>query len=391
MSPTLAEPCSTVGRRLTAVRDRSTFTGDQVFALRSSIGGDAGNRTRIQGFAGPCLNHSATSPAPHATDAGVERFVSYPRAMQLRIFTEPQQGARYADLLAVARRSEHLGFDGFFRSDHFLKMGNVNGLPGPSDAWTTLAGLARDTSRIRLGTLVNSATFRHPGVLAISVANVDDMSGGRVELGLGAGWFDAEHRAYGIAFPEIRDRFDVLEEQLAVVDGLWRTPHGTTFSYTGRYYSVVESPALPKPIQSPPPIIVGGRGALRTPALAARHAAEFNIAFPAEGEFERQRDRVREACELLGRDPATMTMSVALCIACGASDAEVARRAAAIGRAPAELRASGLCGTPDELVERLALWASRGVQRTYLQVLDLADLEHLDLVASAVAPHLPVR
>ena len=317
--------------------------------------------------------------------------MSYPRGMQLRIFTEPQQGARYADLLALARRSEHLGFDAFFRSDHYLKMGSVEGLPGPSDAWTTLAGLARDTSRIRLGTLVNSATFRHPGVLAISVANVDDMSGGRVELGLGAGWFDAEHRAYGIAFPEVRERFDVLEEQLAVIDGLWRTPLGSTFSYAGRHYSVVESPALPKPVQSPPPIIVGGRGAVRTPALAARHAAEFNVAFPGEGEFERQRDRVRAACESIGRDPGSMTMSVALCLACGANGAEVARRAASIGREPAELRANGLCGTPDEIVERLALWSSRGVQRTYLQVLDLADLDHLDLVASAVVPHLPVR
>jgi len=311
--------------------------------------------------------------------------------MQLRIFTEPQQGARYADLLAVARRAEALGYDAFFRSDHYLKMGGVSGQPGPSDAWTTLAGLARDTSTIRLGTLVNSATFRHPGVLAISVANVDDMSGGRVELGLGAGWFEAEHRAYGIAFPEVKERFDVLEEQLAIIDGLWRTPAGTTFTYTGRHYSVVDSPALPKPVQSPPPIIVGGRGAVRTPALAARHAAEFNVAFPGEGEFERQRDRVVAACESIGRDPSSMTMSVALCLACGSNEAEVVRRAAAIGREPDELRAHGLCGSPDELVERLALWASQGVHRTYLQVLDLADLDHLDLVATAVAPNLPVR
>jgi F420-dependent oxidoreductase-like protein len=311
--------------------------------------------------------------------------------MQLRIFTEPQQGARYSDLLAVAQRAEQLGFDAFFRSDHYLKMGSVDGQPGPSDAWTTLAGLARDTTRIRLGTLVNSATFRHPGVLAISVANVDDMSGGRVELGLGAGWFEAEHLAYGITFPEVRERFDVLEEQLAIIDGLWRTPTGGTFTFAGHHYSVVDSPALPKPVQSPPPIIVGGRGAVRTPALAARHAAEFNVAFPGDGEFERQRDRVRAACESIGRDPASMTMSVALCVACGASDAEVARRAATIGREPEELRANGLCGTPDEIVERLALWASRGVQRTYLQVLDLTDLDQLDLVASAVMPHLAVR
>ena len=145
--------------------------------------------------------------------------------MELRIFTEPQQGATYDDLLAVARRAEELGFDAFFRSDHYLTMGG-DGLPGPTDAWVTLAGLARETSRIRLGTLVTSATFRLPGPLAISVAQVDQMSGGRVELGLGAGWFEDEHTAYGIPFPPLGERFDRLEEQLAIITGLWSTPAG---------------------------------------------------------------------------------------------------------------------------------------------------------------------
>ena len=200
--------------------------------------------------------------------------------MLLRIFTEPQQGASYDTLLTVAQAAESLGFDAFFRSDHYLSMGSASGLPGPSDAWTTLAGLARDTSTIRLGTLVSSATFRWPGPLAITVAGVDAMSGGRVELGLGAGWYEAEHTAYGIPFPPVVERFERLEEQLALITGLWATPDGATFTLEGTHYQIVDSPALPKPVQRPgPPIIVGGHGAKRTPRLAATYAAEFNLAF----------------------------------------------------------------------------------------------------------------
>jgi F420-dependent oxidoreductase-like protein len=197
--------------------------------------------------------------------------------MQLRIFTEPQQGADYATLLRVAKATEELGFDAFFRSDHYLKMGPVSGLPGPTDAWITLAGLAVETERIRLGTLVSPLTFRLPGPLAISVAQVDQMSGGRVELGLGTGWFDAEHSAYGIPFPPLGDRFSMLEEQLAIITGLWTTPPGQTFSYPGQHYSVTGSPALPKPAQQPkPPVIIGGGGPRRTPRLAAAYADEYN-------------------------------------------------------------------------------------------------------------------
>src|ERR1700730_468272 len=158
--------------------------------------------------------------------------------MELRIFTEPQQGASYETLLRVAKASEDLGFGAFFRSDHYLKFGDVSGLPGPTDAWTTLAGLARETSRIRLGTLVSASTFRYPGPLAITVAQVDQMSGGRVELGLGAGWYAAEHAAYGIPFPPVGERFDILEEQLAVITGLWGTPEGEAFSFDGAHYRV---------------------------------------------------------------------------------------------------------------------------------------------------------
>lgn len=306
----------------------------------------------------------------------------------LRIFTEPQQGATYGDLLAVARRAEQLGYGAFFRSDHYLAMGGSDGLPGPTDAWVTLGGIARETSTIRLGTLVTSATFRLPGPLAVSVAQVDDMSGGRVELGLGAGWFAAEHSAYGIPFPDLGERFDRLTEQLEVITGMWSTPAGETFESPGGHYPVTSSPALPKPAQAQLPIIIGGGGAKRTPALAARFAAEFNTPFMDREGFERQRDRVHAACETIDRDPTTMTYSAALVLCCGADEAEFERRATAIGREPAELRLNGAAGTPDEVATTLRAWAASGAERIYLQVLDLADLDHLDLVAEQVAPHL---
>jgi len=307
--------------------------------------------------------------------------------MKLRIFTEPQQGADYDTLLAIAKATEDLGFDAFFRSDHYLKMGSASGRPGSTDAWITLAGLARETSRIRLGTLVSPVTFRLPGVLAIQVAQVDQMSGGRVELGLGTGWFADEHTAYGIPFPE--QRFDLFEEQLAIVTGLWHTPEDQTFSYPGKHYQLVDSPALPKPVQRPnPPIIIGGGGAKRTPRLAARYADEYNFGFqqvePTAAAFE----RAREACRAIGRDPAALTYSVAQVVCCGRTDAEVARRAQAIGREVDELKANGLAGSPDEVVEKIASFAAIGAERVYLQVLDLTDLAHLELLAAEVLPHV---
>ncbi|HSM66561.1 MAG TPA: LLM class F420-dependent oxidoreductase [Ilumatobacteraceae bacterium] len=302
----------------------------------------------------------------------------------LRIFTEPQQGASYGDLLAVALRAETLGYGAFFRSDHFVKMGDGDGLPGPTDAWVTLGGIARETSTIRLGTLVTSATFRLPGPLAVSVAQVDDMSNGRVELGLGAGWFEREHAAYGIEFPPLGERFDRLEEQLEIITGMWSTPVGETFESPGGHYPVTASPALPKPVQSPLPVIVGGGGKKRTPALAARFAGEFNTPFVPREFFVAQCDRVRAACEAIERDPASMTFSVALVLCCGADEAEFERRAAAIGREPGELRQNGVAGTPDEVAAALRSWADAGADRIYLQVLDLADLDQLDLVAETV-------
>jgi alkanesulfonate monooxygenase len=308
--------------------------------------------------------------------------------MELRVFTEPQQGATYDDLLAVARTAEDLGYGAFFRSDHYLGMG-TEGLPGPTDAWITLAGLARETSSIRLGTLMTSATFRHPGPLAISVAQVDHMSGGRVELGIGAGWYEAEHAAYGIPFPDVRERFDRLEESLAVITGLWTTPAGGTFDFAGEHHRLSGSPALPKPVQSPrPPVLVGGKGKRRTPSLAARFADEFNIPFESVSESEVIFGRVHEACRAEGRDPSSLVYSNALVLCCGKDEAEVARRAEAIGREVGELRENGLAGTPDEVVDKIGRYAEAGSQRIYLQVLDLADLDHLELVAEKVMPQL---
>ncbi len=306
----------------------------------------------------------------------------------LRIFTEPQQGASYADLLAVAQRAEALGYGAFFRSDHFLAMGDRDGLPGPTDAWVTLAGLARETSTIRLGTLVTSATFRLPGPLAVSVAQVDEMSGGRVELGLGAGWYQQEHDAYGIPFPPLGERFDLLEEQLQIITGLWSTAVGETFDSPGGHYPVANSPALPKPAQEHVPIVIGGGGPRRTPALAARFASEFNTPFVNRDFFTTQTGRVRAACEAIDRDPDELTYSAALVVCCGRDEAEFARRAARIGREPAELRENGVAGTPEEVAATLRAWHDVGAERVYLQVLDLDDLDHLDVVAHDVIPLL---
>jgi F420-dependent oxidoreductase-like protein len=307
--------------------------------------------------------------------------------MDLRIFTEPQQGATYDDLLAVASTAEEVGFDAFFRSDHYLVMGeSARSDLGPSDAWTTLAGLARDTTRIRLGTLLTAGTFRLPGPLAITVAQVDAMSGGRIEFGLGAGWYAAEHVAYGIPFPATAgERIRRLAEELAIVTGLWATPAGATFSFDGEFFTLVDSPALPKTFQQPhPPVIVGGKGLRKTPALAAQYADEFNLAFSPIESAIRSFAALDTACDERGRDRADIRRSVALATVGGPDDGTVSRRAAAISRDPEELRDHGLAGTPEEMLERLAKWAAIGVTRVYMQVLDLTDLDHIAFLGDAL-------
>jgi len=312
--------------------------------------------------------------------------------MRVRIFVEPQQGATYEQQLAVALLAEQLGFDAFFRSDHYVAMGESDGLPGPTDSWVTLGALARETSTIRLGTLMTSATFRHPGVLAISVAQVDDMSGGRVELGIGTGWFDTEHAAYGIPFgASFGERFDRLEEQLAIITEMWATPSDRRYSHAGEHYNLRDSPALPKPIQQPLPIIIGGYGTKRTPRLAARFAEEFNVPFPSLDYYRTAVATVRRACESSGRDPATLGCSVALVSCCGETEGVFRRRAEAIGREPAELREHGAAGSPAEVVEQIRAFAGAGADTVYLQILDLDDVDQLRLIAAEVVPHLTGR
>jgi F420-dependent oxidoreductase-like protein len=302
--------------------------------------------------------------------------------MQLGVMIAPQQGASYDEQLRAAQATEAAGFSDFVRSDHYLAFDSV-GLPGPTDSWITLAGLARETERVRLGTMVSAATFRLPGPLAISVAQVDAMSGGRITLALGAGWAEQEHHAYGIPFPSPRERFERLEEQLAVITGMWRTPVGETFSFDGAHYQFVDCPALPKPVQDPhPPVIVGGTGPKRTPALAARYADEFNLP-PFEGPEKAAAAfaRVRAACETIGRDPATIELSVTLTTVCGADRAETERRGAV---SPMQFQAADCAGTPDEIVERLAAFHAIGATRAYLRILDLRDVEHIALLGDVV-------
>ncbi len=308
--------------------------------------------------------------------------------MDLRIFTEPHQGATYDEILAIARTTQDGGFDAFFRSDHYLRFGDGDLGPGPTDAWTTLAGLARDTSGIRLGTLVSPVTFREPAILAMQVAQVDAMSGGRVELGLGTGWFEPEHHAFGLPFPPVGERFDRLEEQLEIITGLWGTPAGERFSYDGAHYRLADAPALPKPVQPRMPLIMGGGGPRRTPALSARFATEFNTGFTTVEQVAERFARVRAACEQAGRDPGDLTYSVALTTVCGSDDAEVARRVRDTGADAGELATQGLIGTPDAVVERIGAYAAVGATRVYLQLWDLSDLAHVELIAARVLPQL---
>jgi F420-dependent oxidoreductase-like protein len=306
--------------------------------------------------------------------------------MRVSLFTEPHRGATYDDQLRLARHAEDGGFEGFLRADHYQSMGADPGLPGPTDAWLTLAGLARETSRLRLGTLVSSATFRLPGPLAIMVAQVDAMSGGRVELGLGAGWLQREHTSYGIPFPPLGERFDRLAEQLAIITGLWSTPDGAQFSYEGKHYRLIDSPALPKPVQRPgPPIIVGGRGAKRTPELAGRFADEFNMPFKTVAETAAAFDRVRAASQRYGR---SVTLSAGIVVALGRTDKEAQRRAAPLHVPSALPPEDPVVGSPDALVQRIGEFAAIGATRVHLRVIDMSDLEHVELIASRVLPQV---
>jgi F420-dependent oxidoreductase-like protein len=309
-------------------------------------------------------------------------------AVEYCIFVEPQLGMTWNELLAFAQATEREGFHGFFRSDHYTQPSrDFFGSPALSDAWTTLAGLAVATERIRLGTLVTPVTFRHPGVLAMQVANVDAMSGGRVELGLGAGWNAPEHEAYGIPFPP--KRFGMLEESLAIVTGLWATAPGETFSFEGEHYRLDRAPGGQQPVGQGPlaagiPIIIGGGGPTRTPALAAQYAREFNTGFVADDVVAQRFGRAVDAATASGRDPESLRLSVALTATVGATARSAEDRAISQEQDPAHERTHGLYGTPADVAERFAGLRALGTERVYLQVLDVTDLEQLELLAEAV-------
>jgi F420-dependent oxidoreductase-like protein len=307
--------------------------------------------------------------------------------MRLRIFASTKGGTSYDGIVGLARHAEACGFDGFFRPDHYLPLGGPPD-PTPTDVWMTLAGLARDTSTIRLGSLMSAATYRSPGPLAEAVTQVDQMSGGRVELGLGTGWYEPEHTAFGIPLPPVGERFDRLGEQLAIITGLWTTDR---FEHAGRHYRLAGAPGL-RPTQQPhPPVIVGGKGPRRTPQLAARFADEYNVQFASPTDTKELFARVDAESAALGRGAAgqrpAVLRSVCVSAACGRDAATVQRRAALL-RPPVRAAASGAYGSVDEVVDYLGQFASIGAERAYLRIADLADLDHLELIAAEVMPQV---
>lgn len=303
--------------------------------------------------------------------------------MRLRVLLEPRHGGTYDQILALARATEDAGFDAFFRSDHLFGVDPDDTEYQPTDSWTTLAGLARDTSRVRLGTLLTAGTFRLPGPLAVAVSTADSMSGGRVELGIGAGWYEREHHAFGIPFPPLKERFDRLEETLSVVQGLWTLPAGERFRHEGTHFRLEGCGTPPVPAQSPhPPIIVGGTGPRRTPALAARFADEYNAGFGG-GAADRY-TAFREACERIGRDPATARQSIVTPVCCGTDQAEVERRKAVIGSS--RLLDAAACGSPAAVAERVAELGAEGADTVYFHIFDIDDIDHIRLLGKEVLP-----
>jgi F420-dependent oxidoreductase-like protein len=312
--------------------------------------------------------------------------------MRFALMTEPQQGLSYTEILALARTAEETGFETFFRSDHYASFPGATGLP-TTDAWATIAGLARDTRRIGLGVLVSPVTFRHPGNLAKVVATAAEMSGGRVELGVGAGWNEAEHRQHGLRFPPLGERFDMLEEHLAIVHGLWTEPDG--WSYEGHHWQVSDAHFNPKPAapagRRHPNLIVGGGGGPRMASLVARYADEVNVSSLAPQKVAAAYGRVRDACERIGRNAGEVTCSAMTGVLVGSDDADVHRRvndiAALMGRGGAdaevwlaERRERWIIGTPDDARRRVAEFEAAGVQRIMLQDFLPRDLDMVRLL-----------
>ena len=302
--------------------------------------------------------------------------------MRLRILLEPHHGATYAQILALAKAAEAGGFDAFFRSDHYLGIDANDVTYQPTDSWTTLAGLARETQRIQLGTLVNASTFRLPGQLAVEVATVDQMSGGRAELGIGAAWYQREHEYFGIPFPSLGERFDKLEEQLAILTGIWDTRPGERFSYEGKHYQLKDCASIPR-WASRPKIIVGGAGAKRTPTLAAKYADEFNGALGLD--LRERYANFKRICEdVVGRDPAEVRLSATLPVCIGSDPADLERRKESLGEPGARLLAAGVTGTAGDVIRAIEDLAGQGADTVYFHLYGPGDVEHVRLLGSEV-------
>jgi F420-dependent oxidoreductase-like protein len=302
--------------------------------------------------------------------------------MRLRILLEPHHGATYKQILSLAQAAEDGGFDAFFRSDHYLGIDADDTTYQPTDSWTTLAGLAVQTSSVRLGTLVNASTFRLPGQLAVEVATVSQMSGGRAELGIGAAWYEREHQYFGIPFPPLGERFDRLEEQLAILTGLWDTKPGERFSFDGKHYQLTDCASIPRPVARPK-IIVGGAGAKRTPTLAAKYADEFNGALGLDLR-ERYANFKRICADVVGRDPAQVRLSATVPVCIGASAADLERRKASLGEPGARLLAAGVTGYADDVIAVIEDLASQGADTVYFHVYGPSDVAHIELLGEQV-------
>jgi F420-dependent oxidoreductase-like protein len=316
--------------------------------------------------------------------------------MRYALMTEPQQGLSYEEILALARTAEEAGFEAYFRSDHYASFPGEGGLP-TTDAWATLAGLARETQRIRLGTLVSPVTFRLPGNIAKVIQTVDEMAGGRIEAGFGAGWNEAEHAQLGIPFPPLGERYDMLEEQLAIIHGLWTEPDG--WSYSGAHCQVRDSRRhgeIARGGRRHPHVILGGKGGPRMASLVARYADEFNLNSASPDDVPGAYGRVRDACASVGRDPDELVYSAMTGVLVGETESELRMRVvdqlAALGQSAsdrdawlAERRARWVMGTPDEARDRVAALERQGVQRVMMQDFLPRDLDHVRLLGAIFA------
>jgi alkanesulfonate monooxygenase len=323
--------------------------------------------------------------------------------MRFALMIEAQQGLSYEDQLAIVRRAEAAGFESFFRSDHYISFPGAADRP-TTDAWAVIAGLARETERISLGALVSPVTFRHPGNFVKLVTTVDQMSGGRIEVGVGAGWNDDDHLPLGIPYPDISERANLLEDQLELLHGLWAAPHGWDFD--GHVVKVRDGQLRPGPVAREgrplgrdgtprPRVITGGDGKPRGFRIAVRWADEFNLTGSSPERANAKMAELDEACRAAGREPKTLTRSSMVGTLLGATDADVDRRTkdllvefsmdASGARAwMDERRGRWIVGTPDEARAMVQRYADAGIERLMLQVMIPRDLDHIDEIADAL-------